>query len=81
MVRLPATPLGLGVQRAWDGAIRASGSEPSALFVDMMSGQVLEGEHTFHGCVGVREAVGKACIYILQLQPLQGSFQTWVGEE
>ena len=39
-----------------------------------------QGEHTFHGCVGVR-AVGKHHIHILQLQPLQGSFQTCVGEE
>lgn len=36
----------------------------------------ITGRPTFHGRVGVR-AVGKNHIHVLQLQPLQGSFQSW----
>lgn len=36
----------------------------------------ITGRPTFHGCVGVW-AVGKNHIHVLQLQPLQGSFQSW----
>lgn len=57
-----------------------SGSAPTVRWnSDAWAGGGLPGEHTFHGRVGVR-AVGEHHVHILQLQPLQGGFQTW-GEE